>query len=127
MEFVKVIGVGMTGVAAILVLKSAKNEYAPLATIATGVVLLVMIMDGLKGSVKGLTDVAALSGLPNGLYTGILKIIGIGYLTEYSAAVASDAGCASVGEKLQLAGKIGIFLMSMPMLTALIKVVGELR
>ena len=67
MEFVKVIGVGMTGVAAILVLKSAKNEYAPLATIATGVVLLVMIMDGLKGSVKGLTDVAALSGLPNGL------------------------------------------------------------
>lgn len=126
MEFLKVIGVGITGIAAIMVLRSAKSEYAPLATIATGVVLLVMVMDGLKGSVEGLTEVAALSGLPKGLYTGILKIVGIGYLTEYSAAIANDAGCSSVGEKLQLAGKIGIFLMSMPMLTSLIKVVGEL-
>ena len=56
----------------------------------------------------------------------LLKIIGIGYLTEYSASVATDAGCASVAQKLQLGGKIVIFLMSISIVTALVDVVTEL-
>ena len=56
----------------------------------------------------------------------MLKVIGIGYLTEYSASVATDAGCASVAQKLQFGGKIVIFLVSMSVVTALVDVVSGL-
>lgn len=126
MEIVKVLGVGLIGVSAMLVLKSAKSDYAPLATVATGVVILISVMNAISDSVQALTDIAAKSGLSDGLYTGIFKIIGIGYLTEYSSGIAEDAGCKSIGEKMQLAGKIGIFLISLPMLAKLVETVGEM-
>lgn len=66
------------------------------------------------------------SGIDDRVFTAVLKIIGIGYLTEYSASVATDAGCASVAQKLQLGGKIVIFLMSISIVTALVDVVTEL-
>lgn len=43
------------------------------------------------------------------MFSLVLKIIGIGYLTEYSSSLATDAGCASIAQKLQFGGKIVIF------------------
>ena len=56
----------------------------------------------------------------------MLKIIGIGYLTEYSSSLANDAGCPSIAQKLQFGGKIVIFLMSISIVTSLIDVVSAL-
>ena len=42
------------------------------------------------------------------------------------ASVAEDAGCASIARKLQLGGKVVIFLMSMSVVAALVDIVGGL-
>lgn len=116
----------MIGVIVVALLKSAKPEFAIFATIATGVVMVVTMLGALQDVILAFDGIVKKSGIDDGIFTAVLKIIGIGYLTEYSASVATDAGCASIAQKLQFGGKIVIFLMSISIVTALIDVVTAL-
>ena len=122
----KLVGIAIIGVITVSLLKSAKPEFAVFATIATGVVMVITMLSSLQSVILAFDGIVKKSGIDDGIFTAILKIIGIGYLTEYSASVATDAGCASIAQKLQFGGKIVIFLMSISIVTALVDVVSAL-
>ena len=63
------------------------------------------------------------TGVDNALFALLIKIIGVGYLTEYSVSLCNDFDCASIGKKLAFAGKIVIFLMALPVVKTLIDLV----
>lgn len=122
----KLIGIALTGVVSIILLKTAKPEFAVFATIATGVVMVIIMLSQLTDVVIAFDTIVDKSGIDEGVFAIVLKIIGIGYLTEYSSSVATDAGCASIAQKLQFGGKIIIFLMSMSIVKSLVDVVSTL-
>ena len=122
----KLVGIAIIGVIVVWLLKTAKPEFAVFATIATGVVMVVTMLSSLQSVILAFDGIVKKSGIDDGIFTAVLKIIGIGYLTEYSASVATDAGCASIAQKLQFGGKIVIFLMSISIVTALVDVVSAL-
>lgn len=122
----KLVGIAIIGVITVSLLKTAKPEFAVFATIATGVVMVITMLSSLQSVVLAFDGIVKKSGIDDGIFTAVLKIIGIGYLTEYSASVATDAGCASIAQKLQFGGKIVIFLMSISIVTALVDVVSAL-
>ncbi len=53
----------------------------------------------------------------------ILKIIGIAYIAEFGAQIAKDAGQAAIASKIELAGKVLILVLAIPILTAVIEMV----
>lgn len=122
----KLIGIALIGVVAVGLLRSAKPEFAIFAVIATGVVMLVTMISALQDVILAFDALVTKSGINDKVFSAVLKIIGIGYLTEYSASIATDAGCGSVAAKIQLGGKIVIFLMSISIVTALVDVVSGL-
>ena len=122
----RIVGISLIGVIVVLVLRSAKPEFAVFATIATGIVILVTLMSSLTQVILAFDGIIEKSGLDEGIFAAILKIIGIGYLTEYSSSIANDAGCGSIAEKLQLGGKVVIFLVSISIVTSLVDVVTKL-
>ncbi|MDE5601148.1 MAG: hypothetical protein K2J16_01465 [Clostridia bacterium] len=122
----KLVGIAIIGVVTVSLLKTAKPEFAVFATIATGVVMVVTMLSALQSVILAFDDIVKKSGIDDSIFTAVLKIIGIGYLTEYSSSVATDAGCASIAQKLGFGGKIVIFLMSISIVTALIDVVSAL-
>ena len=122
----KLVGIAIIGVIVVSLLKTAKPEFAVFATIATGVVMVVTMLSSLQSVILAFDGIVKKSGIDDGIFTAVLKIIGIGYLTEYSASVATDAGCASIAQKLQFGGKIVIFLMSISIVAALVDVVSAL-
>ena len=126
MMLVKLIGIALIGVVAVSVLRTAKPEFAAFAVISTGIVMVITLLSSLQSAILAFDELVQKSGIDDRVFSAVLKIIGIGYLTEYSASVATDAGCASVAQKLQLGGKIVIFLMSVSVVTALVDVVGGL-
>lgn len=126
MEIIKIAGIGITGVIVASLLKKDKPEFSLIITVATGLILLVLILSQMTSVVTAFDDLVELSGVDQSLFAGILKIIGIGYLTEYSATVVSDYGSNSVANKIQLAGKITIFLMALPIVKALLTAVRTL-
>ena len=63
------------------------------------------------------------AAIKNKIATIILKIIGIGYLVEFGANFCIDAGNSSMADKILLAGKLIILIVSMPVITNLLDTV----
>lgn len=122
----KLVGIAIIGVVVVILLKTAKPEFAVFATIATGVVMVITMLGALRDVVLAFDGIVQKSGIDDGVFSAVLKIIGIGYITEYSSSVATDAGCDSIAQKLQFGGKIVIFLMSISIVTSLVDVVSTL-
>ena len=126
MDIFKIVGVGILGVITAGFLKSAKSEFSVFVVMATGLAILLMIAKGLSGVLSSFTEIVEKTGVPGALYTCILKIVGVAYLTEFSAGICEDYGESSVGKKLQLSGKTLIFLLALPIIEAFIDVIGKL-
>lgn len=56
----------------------------------------------------------------------IMKIIGIAYIAEFAAQITKDAGQGAIASKIELAGKILILAMAIPILTVLIETILQL-
>lgn len=126
MEIIKVIGVGIIGVVIAGLLKNDKPEFHLFVITATGLIILFIILSSLQEVIASFSLIVDKSGVNEALFSGVLKIIGIGYLTEYSASICTDYGATSVANKMQLAGKVTIFLMSLPIINALVDIIAGL-
>lgn len=126
MEIIKIAGIGIVGVMISSLLKKDKPEFSLIITLATGMILLVLVLSQMTSVVTAFDDLVAGTGVDQSLFSGVLKIIGIGYLTEYSATICTDYGSNSVANKIQIAGKITIFLMALPIVKSLLSAVQSL-
>jgi len=56
----------------------------------------------------------------------ILKIIGVAYIADFASNITKDAGQGALAAKVELAGKIIILTMAIPILTVLIETIVNL-
>ena len=120
---IKIIGVAfITAITAVL-LKQSKPELALSITVAGIIVILLLLMDSLKDTIVIMGGLAQTSGVENGLIKILLKIVGVGYVAEFSAGILSDFGAQAIADKVILGGKIVIVIISLPIFQALINLV----
>ena len=123
MELIKIIGVGLITSIAILVVKQVKPEIAIIITITGSLVMLLMLVEMLS-AITGVFDILVnKTGIDKELFTSILKIIGIGYITEFSSNICIDSGNTTISDKILLAGKITILVLALPIITALVDII----
>ena len=126
MDILKVIGIGLLGTIIVSLLKTAKGELAVFATIAVGAVILITVVSSLSDVIEVFNEIVTKTGLDYEMFGGVLKIIGIGYLVEYSAGICSDAGCDSIAIKINMAGKVAVLVMALPIIRKVIDLVVEI-
>ncbi|MDR1906552.1 MAG: stage III sporulation protein AD [Clostridiales bacterium] len=126
MDIFKIIGVGIIGAVISVFLKESKPEFVIFAVMTAGVTILIIVLNSLTDVIDAFNVIVNKTNIDESLFSGILKIIGIGYIAEYSAEICGDMNCASIAGKIQLAGKITIFLMALPIMTAFIDVISAL-
>ncbi len=125
-QIFQLIGIAfVTAVAAILV-KSTKPELAVVITIAGSIILLLFVLEVFRGSISLFTDIAQATGLDGTIVKTLLKMVGIGYLVEFSAGILNDFGQNSLADKLIFCGKILILVLAVPILESILALVGEL-
>jgi stage III sporulation protein AD len=122
-DILKVIGVAMVTTFAGLVLRQQKPELAAVVSIAGGIVVLLMFVDSLGVIFSGFGEIVSKSGIKSEVFSNILKIIGIGYLTEFAAGICADAGNTSMAQKVTLAGKVIILVLALPIINNLIDII----
>ena len=122
-ELIKIIGVAfITAIAAIL-LKQTTPELAFALTITGVIIVFILIADYLENTLSIFNSLAKITGVQNGLVKTLLKIVGVGYLTEFGAGILNDFGCNSIADKVVLSGKITILVLSLPILEGLLLMV----
>ena len=57
-------------------------------------------------------------------YIGIiLKMIGIAYICQFSSDICKDAGYNAISSQIEMAGRLSLILLSMPVLMSVIELV----
>lgn len=119
MDIIKIIGVAFVVAIMALLLKSTKPELSFIVTVTGVIIILLFIVDSLQDTLTFFGEIAQAAGVENGLLRILLKIVGIGYLTEFCAGILNDFGSNSIADKVVLGGKITILLLSTPILEGL--------
>ena len=120
MEIFRIIGVAFVTAVAAIVLKSSKPELSFAVTVTGVVIILIFVADMLQNTVNIISSIAGMTGIENGLIKILLKIVGIGYLTEFSAGLLNDFGSNAVADKVTLAGKLTILVLSLPVIESVL-------
>ena len=123
MEILKIILIGIVTCVAIIVLKQIKPELAILVSLAGGIVMLVLIINSLTDVISNFTTIVVQTNINTSLFSSILKIVGIGYLTEFGANICSDTGNNSLADKVLLAGKVVILCFAFPIVNSMLNVI----
>lgn len=121
----QIIFVGLLTAGAVLFLKSYRPELASVVGVCGGVILLLFAVDYIRELLAVLYEVAAFGEIESSLVKLIIKIVGIGYLTEFSAQLVTDFGSPSIGDKIVLCGKIVIVCLAVPMVKSLLSMVSS--
>ena len=120
MEIVKIIGVGLIATIILAIIRTYKPELTIYVSIIAGAIIFSMVMDKLSAIIDLLTNLSKKSGI-NAQYVAILlKISGIAILSEFAVSVCKDLGETAVATKIDLAGKIIIISISIPIISALL-------
>ncbi len=126
MELLRVIGIAVTVSVAILTVKGERPELAFALSVAAGMLILSLLLSGVAEIVSAFSGAVEKSGIGSTVYVRLLKMVGIGYLTETASETVEDFGNKSLASKIVLAGRIGVFLLAMPVFRELLSVVSEL-
>lgn len=126
MDIFKVIGIGIIGAIIAIMLKSVKSELSVMAVVATGIIIVILVLSSLQEVIIAFNKIVDKTGLDSSIFSLLLKIVGVGYIAEFSSSMCSDMGADSIGKKILFASKISIFLLALPIVTKLVETVYSL-
>jgi len=106
----------------IVLLRQYHPEYALMAALVGGGIILIFISVQLAEPLFTLLKMLASYGAPEELTGYILKALGICIITKFSADMCSDFGQTSLAGKVEMAGKIALLLLSLPILQNILEV-----
>lgn len=107
-------------------LKPYNAEISNLVSVCGGVIIFLLCVDELNNIVEYLMEIAHLSNLNFDFVSIILKILGVGYVTEFASDIAEDFGNKSLSSKVLLGGKIVICGMTLPIIKKLLSMLFSL-
>lgn len=103
-----------------LVLKQVNRELALILVLVTGIGILVGLLGHIAQIVRLVEDIARRADVGN-LHLGtLLRIMGVAYAAEYGAQICKDAGEGSLSVKVELAGKLVILVLSIPLILVIL-------
>lgn len=126
MEIIKVVGFAIFSVILIVVLKEEKKEFALILSIIAGVSILIFAMSKINPILDMLYELVNKSTINSNFLIIILKVTGIAYLVEFGKNICLDAGQSAISTKLEIAGKIMIVALSLPIFNSLISLISQL-
>ena len=124
--FLKTSGTVLLSLILVLTLKSHNKEIGTILAIAVCCISAIAALRYLQQVLAFLQTLEALGELDNTMVETLLKVTGIGILTEIINLVCKDSGNESMGKVLQLLGTSVILYLSLPLFHALIELLQQI-
>ncbi|KJR48641.1 Stage III sporulation protein AD [Desulfosporosinus sp. I2] len=119
MEIWQIVGLALIVTIMSVVLKQIRPEIALQLTILAGASIFILVLSKVKVIVELLQTLADQANISSYYLLIILKIVGVAYLAEFGAQICRDAGENSLATKIELAAKIGVILLAIPIIVAI--------
>ncbi len=126
MEILQIVGLGLVAALLLVVLRPQRPEMALQLSLAAGVAIFLLLVSRMQAVLQVLQDLAFRAHINPFYLSAILKVIGIAYIAEFGAQVCRDAQEGAVAVKIEMAGKILIMLVAVPIIGAIVEMIFKL-
>lgn len=119
----RLVGAALIAAMLLSLVRQTHRSFAVPLSLAAAVAIFLFILPDLVQVVRLIQGYALRGGVDPAFLGVVLKVLGIAYLTEFASGICRDAGEAALSQRVELGGKILIFLLAIPVLNAVMALV----
>ena len=123
---VTVIGVCLLSAVAVIFVRKYNPESALTLSLASGCIVLSVILASASSTFSEIIEIFTSFGLEIGVIKAVFKAMGVCYITLFAVNICRDFGQTSLASKIEIAGKIAIVAMALPMIKEILNAAVEL-
>lgn len=123
MEIVQIAAIGLIAGVLVVMIRQKQPELAMQVSIVAGLIIFIYVLDYLVTAVDYIKDVVTRYRIAYESIAIVLKIIGIAYICEFAVQILRDTGETSLSSKVELAGRVLIIVLSLPVITSFMNMV----
>ena len=123
MDIFKIIAFSVISLVLIVVFEKVNKEYSTIITIISSIVIFSVVVAKLDSIISLLNELVEEAGINKNYLTVLLKVTGISYIVELAKNICIDAGSNSLATKLEMAGKVSVVVLTIPVITSVIEMI----
>lgn len=116
-----VVGIALVTTCICVLLKQWNPEISMMAALLCGILIFGIILVNLTPVLDTIGKLVAGVEFDSGYLSVVLKSLGICYVTQLVADTCRDSGYSSIASKVELAGKVSVIVIAMPLFTNLVQ------
>ena len=125
MNSIQIALLGVVGTLLALQFKSGKSEYGIYVSLAVSLFLFICMLSRLEIFVQTVKKIADYIKLDAGQLSILLKMAGVTYVAEFASGICKDAGYQNIAVQIEIFTKLTILAIGMPVLLALLELIGD--
>jgi stage III sporulation protein AD len=126
LEIIQIVAISIIAVILAVVIRQYRPELALQISVVTGLLIFFVVIFKMASVLDALRTFTGRMNIDTVYISTIFRIVGIAYIAEFGAQVCKDAGENSIASKIELAGKVIILVLAVPILMALMELIIEI-
>ncbi|MGI6727806.1 MAG: stage III sporulation protein AD [Anaerovoracaceae bacterium] len=126
MDIFKIGAIALCGVVLASLLRENKPSFALYVIIATVLIIFGCILFQLTSVFHFLSYVYGQISYGKAFFPILLKVLAVAYIADFISQVCKDAGENAIGTKVELAGKVLIFYLAIPVMMSVLETLSKL-
>ena len=126
MDIFRIAAIGICGVVIASVVKGYKPEFAIYVVITTVMVIFIMVINKLASAFEFLGEIYNQISYGRNFFPIILKVLAVAYIADFTAQICKDSGETAIASKVELAGKVMIFYLAVPVMVAVMELINKM-
>ena len=125
MEIFKVITLAVSVTILSVILKQYKPEYSINISLVAGIIIFLSLSERIYDIYNFVDNLCSIINIDIKYINLLFKVTGIGYMCEFATAICNDAGETAMAFKIDMAGKITLIYLALPVFEELLNVLSE--
>lgn len=125
MDIFKILAFTLVALVVILIVEKHNKEIGMLLVLVASICVFLSVFMSVKEIIIVLKKLANGAGINHAYLELLLKVTGIAYLVEIVKNVCMDAGNSTLASKTELAGKVSIAILAIPLITNVVSLIGS--
>jgi stage III sporulation protein AD len=123
MNIIAIVGIGLIAALLSVTIKQYKPEFGVYMSLIAGVIILLAVIRELTPVLDTIGELIAAVSLDAIYGAALLKALAICYITQLASDTCRDSGETAIAGKIEMAGKLAIVLVSLPLFKGVVDIV----
>lgn len=108
-----------------LFFQGIKNEYSVVIAVVASTLIFSIVVSQIKEVILLMEKIRMYMQMDLVYLKLLLKMMGVTYISEFTSGICKDAGFSNIANQVEIAGKLVILTISIPVITSLLEIVTQ--